>query len=102
MQLRIDTFNIGGWKVNLVIDGVKCLRNVILWELYLVQNRNDLEPSLSCHMEDGDGLGLDALGGINEQQGALACCQAVGLKSVSKGKIERPTFLPETSHAKST
>jgi hypothetical protein len=38
----------------------------------LVQHRDDLQAAFLRDMEDGDGLGLYTLGGVDEQEGTLA------------------------------
>ena len=44
----------------------------------LVHGRDQLEPGVDRQVGVGDGLGLDALGGVDEQQRALARGQASG------------------------
>ena len=44
----------------------------------LVDDGNDGEVLLHRQMDIGDGLGFDALGGVNDQQGPFAGAQAAG------------------------
>ena len=43
-----------------------------LGQVDLVEHRDELEPGLDRRVGVGDGLRLDALGGVDDQQGALA------------------------------
>ena len=38
----------------------------------LVEDRDDGQVALDGHVEVGQGLGLDALGGVDQEDGALA------------------------------
>ena len=44
-------------------------------EVDLVHNRDDFDVVLQCEVYVGEGLRLDALGGIHDQDGALTRCE---------------------------
>ena len=58
-------------------------------EVHLVQHRNNLQAMVDCHIQVGDGLRLNTLRSINNQQRALACRNRarhlVGEVDVSRG-----------------
>ena len=61
-------------------------------EVDLVDDRDDLEPVLYGEVGIGEGLGLNALGGIDKEQRTFACVEAarhlVGEVDVSRGVDE--------------
>ena len=68
--------------VGLAADDVRDLRGVLLGlggrQVDLVEHRDDREVVLQRQVEVGQRLGLDALGGVDEEDGALAGGQRPG------------------------
>ena len=74
--LGADPQHVGG----VAADDLGELRGVLLRlrgrQVDLVEHRDDLQVVLEREVEVGQGLGLDALGGVDEQDRALAGGQA--------------------------
>jgi len=69
-------------RLGVAADDVRDLRGVLLGlrgrQVDLVEHRDDLEVVLEGQVEVGEGLRLDALGGVHEQDRALAGGEAAG------------------------
>ncbi len=73
-----DGDGIGGVKAHGLLDHLLGARDVGAGQIDLVDDGDDLEPVIDGEVGVGEGLGLDALGGIHHQQSAFAGSQRAG------------------------
>ena len=76
--LRGDLRRIRCLQADHVLDLLDGLIRPGAGQVDLIDDRNDLQVIVQCHVDVPEGLGLDALGRVDHQHRAVAGCQGTG------------------------